>query len=260
MIGAIAGDIIGSVYEHTPLKTKDFPLFHPACRFTDDTVLTVAVAKAILGNGDYRRWVWETGRRYPNAGYGGSFIRWLSSEDPQPYNSWGNGSAMRVSPVGFAFGDLETVLAEAERSADISHDHPEGIKGAQAAAAAVFFARTGESKKTIQKEIRDRFGYDVDRTLDKIRPTYGFDISCQGTVPEAIICFLESESYEDAVRNAVSLGGDADTLACITGAVAEAYYGEVPPSIAEQVKARLPRDLWSIVAAFYETHQMTLPA
>lgn len=254
MIGAIAGDIIGSVYEARPIRTKAFPLFHPQCHFTDDSVLTIAVAQAILTDGDYRRWVWEIGRRHPNAGYGGSFIRWLDSSAPEPYNSWGNGAAMRVSPVGWAFDRIGTVLSEAARSAAISHDHPEGIKGAQAAALAVFLARTARDKALIKREVADRFGYDLDRSVDGIRPSYGFDVSCQGTVPEAIIAFLEADSYEDAVRNAVSLGGDSDTLACITGAIAEAYFGPVPPPVKDKVKAVLTADLWTITEAFCRAH------
>lgn len=250
MIGAIAGDIIGSVYEASPIKTKDFPLFHPRCRFTDDSVLTIAVARAIMEDGDYRRWVWEIGRRYPYAGYGGAFIRWLHSSSPEPYNSWGNGSAMRVSPVGWAFNSTDEVMTEAALSAEISHNHPEGIKGAQAAALAVFLARTTQDKGVIKKEITERFGYDLDRTVEVIRPSYRFDVSCQGTVPEAVIAFLEADDYEDAVRNAVSLGGDSDTLACITGAISEAYYGPVPPDIPGKVKAVLPKDLWAITERF----------
>jgi ADP-ribosylglycohydrolase len=250
MIGAIAGDIIGSVYEARPIKTKVFPLFHPQCCFTDDSVLTIAVAQAIMTDGDYRHWVREIGRRYPHAGYGGSFIRWLASSAPEPYNSWGNGAAMRVSPVGWAFDRLDTVLSEAARTAEISHNHPEGIRGAQAAALAVFLARTARDKALIKREVADRFGYDLDRSVDGIRPSYGFDVSCQGTVPEAIIAFLEAESYEDAVRNAVSLGGDSDTLACITGAIAEAYYGSVAPLIKNKVKAVLTADLWTITEGF----------
>jgi ADP-ribosylglycohydrolase len=250
MIGAIAGDIIGSVYEAHPIKTKEFSLFHPHCRFTDDSVLTIAVAQAILTDQDYGRWVWEIGRRHPHAGYGGTFIRWLRSGDPQPYNSWGNGSAMRVSPVGWAFDRTDIVLREAARSAEISHNHPEGIKGAQATALAVFLARTEHNKALIKKEITARFGYDLNRTVESIRPSYGFDVSCQGTVPEAIIAFLEADGYEDAVRNAISLGGDSDTLACITGAVAEAYYGPVAPNILDKVKKILPRDLWLITERF----------
>lgn len=250
MIGAIAGDIIGSVYEARPIKTKDFPLFHPRCRFTDDSVLTIAVAEAILMDGDYRRSVWELGRRYPHAGYGGDFRRWLSSSSPEPYNSWGNGSAMRVSPVGWAFGSIDEVLSEAARSAEISHNHPEGIKGAQAAALAVFLARTTGDKELIKREIIDRFDYDLNRTVDSIRPSYSFDVSCQGTVPEAIIAFLDANDYEDAIRNAISLGGDSDTLACITGAIAEAYYGRVAQSIFDKVRVILPGDLWGITERF----------
>jgi ADP-ribosylglycohydrolase len=223
MIGAIAGDIIGSVYEGRPIKTKDFPLFHPRCRYTDDSVLTVAVAKAILEDRDYLKAVREIARRYPHAGYGGLFYRWLHSDDPRPYSSWGNGSAMRISPVGFAFDTADVVLREAARSAEITHNHPEGVKGAQAAALAVFLARTTRDKYLIRDRVSAQFGYDLDRKLENIRPCYRFDVSCQGTVPEAIIAFLESDSYEDAVRNAVSLGGDSDTLACITGGIAEAY-------------------------------------
>jgi ADP-ribosylglycohydrolase len=250
MIGAIAGDIIGSVYEAHPIKTKNFPLFHPRCRFTDDSVLTIAVAQAILTDGDYRRWVWEIGRRHPNAGYGGSFIAWLYSSDPQPYNSWGNGAAMRVSPVGWAFDSIDEVLSEAARTAQISHNHPEGIKGAQATALAVFMARTAKDKELIKNEIVKRFGYDFSRTVEQIRPLYAFDVSCQGTVPEAIISFLEAHSFEDAVRNAISLGGDSDTLACITGAVAEAYYGPLAPDIRNKIKGSLPPDLLSITNRF----------
>jgi len=251
MIGAIAGDIIGSVYEHDPIKTKDFPLFDSRCRFTDDSVLTVAVADAILSSRPYLESVREIGRRYPHAGYGGSFFQWLCSQDPRPYNSWGNGAAMRVSPVGFAFDTPAEVLQQAQMTAEISHNHPEGIKGAQAAALAVFMARAGHDKQEIRKQISQRFGYDLDRSVDDIRPGYTFDISCQGTVPEAIIAFLDSESYEDAVRNAVSLGGDSDTLACITGGIAEAFYGEVSSPIRKKVKEVLTPDLWAISEKFY---------
>jgi ADP-ribosylglycohydrolase len=251
MIGAIAGDIIGSVYEHRPIKTKDFPLFDPRCRFTDDSVLTIAVADSILNDRPYRESIREIGRKYPNAGYGATFIQWLLNPDPQPYNSWGNGSAMRVSPVGFAFSTEEDVLINARKSAEISHNHPEGIKGAQATALAIYLARTTHDKKEIRKQISQRFEYDLNRRLDDIRPGYSFDISCQGTVPEAIISFLESESYEDAVRNAISLGGDSDTLACITGGIAEAFYGEIPAEIRRKVEELLPLDLWKIIEEFY---------
>ncbi|HDP24475.1 MAG TPA: ADP-ribosylglycohydrolase family protein [Deltaproteobacteria bacterium] len=252
MIGAIAGDIVGSVYESRPIKTKDFPLFHSESVFTDDTVLTVAVAEAILTGRPYENSIREIGRRHPYAGYGGSFFHWLHSDAPHPYNSWGNGSAMRVSPVGFAFDREEEVLREAARSAEITHNHPEGIKGAQATALAILLARTFRDRDRIRDEISGRFGYDLTRTVDDIRPTYSFDVSCQGTVPEAIIAFLGSTSFEDALRNAVSLGGDSDTLACITGGIAEAFYGEVPAEIITQVKQRLSPDLREITARFRE--------
>jgi len=250
MIGAIAGDIIGSVYEFGRTKSKDFPLFGPGSAFTDDSVMTVAVAQAILTDGDYRRAALDFGRRYPDAGYGGFFAGWLRSSDPKPYNSWGNGSAMRASPAGFAFDSVDEVLREAKRSAEFTHDHPEGIKGAQATALAIFLARTEWDKDLIRTEIAARFGYDLDRTVEDIRPGYGFDESCQRTVPEALVAFLDSVSYEDAVRNAISLGGDSDTLACITGGIAEAFYGPVPDVIVEQVKGILPADLWAVTEEF----------
>jgi ADP-ribosylglycohydrolase len=256
MLGAIAGDIIGSVYEHHPIKTTDFPLFVLTSTFTDDTVLTVAVAHAILHGLDYAATLREFGRRYPHAGYGGSFLRWLASDEMGPYNSWGNGSAMRVSPVGWAFDDEETVLAQAEASAAVTHNHPEGIKGAQATALAVFLARTGASKEDIRARIAATFGYDLSRTVEQIRPTYQFDISCQGTVPEAIITFLDSRDYEDAVRLAVSLGGDSDTLACIAGAIAHAYYGPLPPAIVAPARARLITHLLDVVDAFHERYRV----
>jgi len=250
MIGAIAGDIIGSIYEFDPIKTKDFPLFDVRCRFTDDSVLTMAIARAIMDDGDYRKALWELGRRYPHAGYGASFYQWLESSEPQPYNSWGNGAAMRVSPVGFAFDTIDEVLAQASLTAEVSHNHPEGVKGARATALAIFLARTEHDKTLIRAEITERFGYDLDRTLEEIRPAYAFDVSCQGTVPEAIIAFLESDSYEDAVRNAVSLGGDSDTLACITGGIAEAYYGPLGTDMRNAVREYLSDELWSITEQF----------
>ncbi len=250
MLGAIAGDIIGSVYEGSPIKSTEFPLFQPHSTFTDDTVLTVAVAHSILSGTDYATSLKTFGLKYPNAGYGGSFIGWLFSEGDQAYNSWGNGSAMRVSPVGFAFDSIEEVLEEAKRSAEVTHNHPEGIKGAQATALAVFMARTGESKEAIRSEISERFAYDMDRTLAEIRPTYRFDVSCQGSVPESIIAFLESEDFEDAVRKAISLGGDGDTMACIAGAIAEAHYKTLPADIVSEVFERLPAELVEIVREF----------
>ncbi len=250
MIGAVAGDIIGSVYEAHPVKTTDFPLFSARSCFTDDTVMTVATADCIINNREYAGVYREYGRRYPHAGYGSGFRRWLFSEASGPYNSYGNGSAMRVSPVGFAFPSMEEVMAEAKKSAEVTHNHPEGIKGAQAAAAAVYLARQGKSRGDIKEFIERTFSYDLDRRLDSIRKTYRFDPSCQGTVPEAIIAFLESGSFEEAVRNAVSLGGDSDTLACITGAVAEAFYRKIPPEITEEARKRLTPDLLDVVDRF----------
>jgi ADP-ribosylglycohydrolase len=254
MFGAIAGDVIGSVYEHRSIKTTDFPLFQKCSRFTDDTVLTVAVAYAILQKVDYAVSLRMFGRKYHDAGYGSAFFGWIFEDDGQPYNSWGNGSAMRVSPVGFAFDTLDQVLYEAKRSAEVSHNHPEGIKGAQATALAVFLARKGESKATVKNEISRRFGYDLDRTIDSIRLNYSFDVSCQGSVPEAIIAFLDSDDYEDTIRKAISLGGDSDTLACIAGGIAHAFYGQVPDEIARRTRARLSEELLEIVDVFQEAY------
>jgi ADP-ribosylglycohydrolase len=254
MLGAIAGDIIGSPYEASPVKHKDFPLFSDASRFTDDTVLTVAVADCILHGRDYVEAFHEYTARHPRAGYGGTFARWAFSRATAPYNSWGNGSAMRVSPVGWAARDAQDVLSEAERSAEATHNHPEGVKGAQATALAVFLARTGSTRDAIREEIAAQFGYDLDRSLDDIRATYTFDVSCQGSVPESLISFLESTDFEDAVRNAVSLGGDADTMACIAGAVAEAFYGGVPPAIEAASLDALTPDLVEIVDLFRERY------
>jgi ADP-ribosylglycohydrolase len=250
VIGAIAGDIIGSVYEHDPIKTKDFPLFQRRSRFTDDTVLTVAIADAIVSGLPYAETVRDFGRRYPDAGYGGSFRHWLHRNDAGPYQSWGNGSAMRVSPVGFAFESEDEVLRHARLSAEITHDHPEGIRGAQATALAVFLARTGHDKAVIRMRLMQDFGYDLERSVDDIRPDYAFDVSCQGSVPEAIIAFLDSVSFEDTIRNAVSLGGDSDTMACIAGGIAEAFYGGVPGPIRESVEALLPEDLAQVTGSF----------
>ncbi|MBS0013678.1 MAG: ADP-ribosylglycohydrolase family protein, partial [Desulfobacterales bacterium] len=200
MLGAIAGDIIGSVYEGRGMKSRDFPLFSRDSTFTDDTVLTVAVADAILTGADYTDKFHEYFHKYPHAGFGGSFMQWAAQRLRSPYYSFGNGSAMRVSPVGFAFDDLETVMAEAEKSAAVTHNHPEGIKGAQAAAAGVFLARTGADKDRIRDFVTRRFAYDLETPLSEIRRTYRFDVSCQGSVPQSIIAFLEAETWEDAVR------------------------------------------------------------
>jgi ADP-ribosylglycohydrolase len=250
MLGAIAGDVIGSVYEHYPVKTESFPLFHPHCRFTDDTVMTIAIAYAILESTDYAPALKAFGRKYPNAGYGSAFFNWIFEDEVRPYNSWGNGAAMRVSPVGFAFDNIDSVLLEAKRAAEVSHNHPEGIKGAQATALAVFLARKGKSRENIRQQIARLVGYDLNRTIAEIKPSYRFDISCQGSVPEAIIAFLDSCSYEDAIRKAISLGGDSDTLACISGGIAHAYYKNMPSEIVSTVRRILSEDLLLIVDSF----------
>ncbi|MFW5861814.1 MAG: ADP-ribosylglycohydrolase family protein [Spirochaetota bacterium] len=254
MLGAIAGDIIGSIYEGSPIKTKDFPLFSPSCTFTDDSVLTVAIAHAILNDIPYDMTLRDFYRSHPHAGYGGMFQRWAVDERMGPYNSWGNGSAMRVSPVGYAFDTLEEVITEAELTAAVTHHHPEGIRGAQATAACVFTARGSQDKSQIRDMVTGRFGYDLSMTLEDIRPSYGFDVSCQGTVPPAIIAFLESTDYEDAVRNAVSLGGDSDTLACITGGIAEAFYGGIPGDIEKRALELLTDDLRKVTIAFRQQY------
>jgi len=250
MLGAIAGDIIGSAHEFCPSKTMDFSLFTDASKFTDDSILTVATAFSLLTDGDYAENYRIFGRLYPLAGYGGHFKEWLAGKDSQPYNSWGNGSAMRVGPVGFAFDTVEDVLREAERSAAVTHNHPEGIKGAQAVALGVLLARQGSEPGQIKQEITERFGYDLERTVKSIRPEYSFDVSCQGSVPEAIICFLESGDWEEAVRLAVSLGGDADTQACMAGVLAQARFGAVPSEIELTTRRMLPEHLLEIVVDF----------
>jgi ADP-ribosylglycohydrolase len=254
MLGAIAGDVIGSVYERFNIKSTNFPLFRPESRFTDDTVLTVAIADSILTGESYSQKLKEYYRYYPRAGYGFHFAQWASSDKTEPYNSWGNGSAMRVSPVGFAFNTLDEVLDEAARTAEVTHNHPEGIKGAQAVASAIYMARSGSSKHDITQFLQDRFGYDLSESIDSIREYYSFDVSCQGSVPQAIIAFLESNDYEDAVRKAVSIGGDSDTIACIAGGIAEAFYGGVSEPIASKVAAILDERLNTVVSRFTESY------
>ena len=250
MLGAIAGDIIGSRFERNPVKNIDFELFHPECRFTDDTVLTLAVADHIFLGSDLIDTLKEYFHQYPDAGYGERFRQWACSTSREPYNSFGNGSAMRVSPVGFAFDSLEEVLEKARTTAEVTHNHEEGIKGAQATAAAVFLARTGNSKQEIKRTIETQFQYNLSEPLKTIRPQYTFDVSCQGSVPQAIIAFLESENFEDAVRNAVSLGGDSDTQACIAGGIAHAFYGKLPDIMAGEVFSRLNVPLRQITSLF----------
>jgi len=258
VIGAISGDIIGSVHEGAPGQAKDFPLFVSGSRFTDDTVLTVAVASAIREGADFRTSIRRWGRCYPHVGYGPWFGEWLFRQGAAPYNSFGNGSAMRVAAVGWAFDDLDDVLREAARSAEVTHNHPEGIKGAQAVAAAILLARTGQTKNEIAALLTGRFGYDCSMGLTTLRRRGGFDVTCQGTVPAAAVAFLESTGFEDAVRNAVSFGGDADTLACIAGAIAEAHYGGVPPEIQAEALRRLDRALRTEVIAFAKRYGVPL--
>jgi ADP-ribosylglycohydrolase len=253
MLGAIAGDIIGSVYEARPIKTTNFRLFHPLCRFTDDTVLTVALADSLMHGAPFVGLLKQYYRAYPHAGYGGSFRQWAQSGDSRPYYSWGNGSAMRVSPVGFACVTLDDVLRQAKQSAEVTHDHPEGIKGAQAIASSVFLARTGQSKDQIKSYVERTFGYNLDKSLDEIRPTYEFLVSCQKSVPPAIRAFLESDNFEDAVRKAVSLGGDSDTLACMAGGIAQAFFGGVPPAITNRVYELLDDQLSMMTRKFTES-------
>ena len=268
MLGAIFGDIVGSIYERHNVKRTDFQLLTRYSHPTDDSIMTLAVAQALMESWD----IWSDtsvlssdrdlavlkaltanmqsmGRKYPDAGYGGAFRKWIRLDDPQPYGSWGNGSAMRVSPVGWLCNTLDDVLRLATLTASVTHNSAEGIKGAQAIASCVFMARSGMSKTEIRQVCFDLFGYNLSRTLDEIRPSYKFDVSCQGSVPEAIIAFMESDSYEDAIRLAVSLGGDSDTIACMTGAIAEAYYG-MPQHFKRQAMGILDSYCCNIVLAF----------
>ncbi|HEP1837068.1 TPA: ADP-ribosylglycohydrolase family protein [Streptococcus suis] len=246
MFGAIVGDVIGSRFEGRDIKSKDFDLFHPNCRFTDDSVMTAAVAASFLGLNESFDDLEEAlvlnmkdfGKLYPRAGYGPQFKKWIESKDSEPYNSFGNGSAMRVSACGHVGKSLEETLDLAERVASVTHNHPEGIKGAQAVAGAIFLARTGKSKEEIRQFVTDNF-YNLDFTLDAIRPSYQFDRSCQGSVPQAIVAFLEADDFEDAIRNAVSLGGDSDTLAAIAGSIAEPFFG-IPEEIVYRTTDYLP--------------------
>ena len=257
LMGAILGDIAGSIYEFDPHKSTDINLQDNRMDYTDDTIMTIAVADWILNdklytkNGLVER-MQQWGRRYPHpmGAYGNMFAQWLRTDNPKPYNSWGNGSAMRVSAVGFAFDTMEETMNVAKSCAEVTHNHPEGIKGAQATAAAIFMARTGCTKKEIRRFITDTFGYNLDRSCDDIRPTYGFDGSCQGTVPESIIAFLDSKDYEDALRLCISLGGDADTMGAITGAIAGAYYNKMPSALYEFGMEKLPKDMQNVVGLF----------
>ena len=260
MYGAILGDIIGSPFEFDRGdKTKDFKLFSRRSHFTDDSVMTLAVCEALLKVGQdvtvkeiedavissMQSW----GRRYPHAGYGGYFRRWLTARHPEPYNSYGNGSAMRVSAAGWLYDSLKKTRTIAKATANVTHNHPEGIKGAEATASAIFMARNGSSKEEIKKYIENEFHYDLNRTLNEIRPGYHMDETCQKTIPEAIIAFLEAKDFEDAIRNAVSLGGDTDTLGAITGSIAEAYYG-IPEWLITECRKRINKDMRIVLDDF----------
>lgn len=250
MLGALIGDMIGSRFEWHNYKRKDFELCHDDCRATDDSVLTIAVADVLLNDGHYAQAYRQYYRRYPNAGYGGGFASWASGESMVGYNSYGNGSAMRVSPVGWYEQTLEGVLQQAQQSAIVTHSHPEGIRGAQAVASAIFLARHGKSKEQIKGYIEQTFRYALVRTPDEIRPAYQFDVTCQGSVPEALCCFLHSTDFEDAIRTAVSIGGDSDTIACITGSIAEAFYGGAPSALVAWCLDKLNPELRQIVSKF----------
>ncbi len=246
MFGAITGDIIGSIYEWNNIKTKDFPLFGDGCDFTDDTVCTVAVADWLTTDGDLSEILAGYALRYPGRGYGGMFRDWANQWERKPYNSWGNGSAMRVSPVAHYARDEREVLALAERSSAVTHSHPDGIVGAQATALTMWMSKEGADAPTMRKAITDRFDYDLSQTVDEIREWYKFDVSCAGTVPQAITCALEATSFEDAIRNAISIGGDSDTVACITGGIAEVMFG-VPEDIIDKTMAYVPEDFLEVM-------------
>lgn len=254
MLGAIVGDIVGSVYEFDNTKSTDFELFYEESCFTDDTVMTLAVAKWLIEDETHSsqhlvRCMQELGRRYPDAGYGGTFFRWIFQDNPQPYNSWGNGAGMRVSPVGLYANTLEESLRLAEITASVSHNHLEGIKGAQAIAASVFLCKEGKNKAEIKNYVEHTFGYDLSRTIEEIRLSYKFDVSCQGSVPEAIIAFLEGNSFEEVLRLAISLGGDSDTIACMACGIAACMY-PIPVEIEKVCNEILTEDLKMIQEEF----------
>ena len=260
MLGAIIGDIVGSIYEFDNIKTKEFEFIHEDCDFTDDSVMTIAVAEALLDCSEdscedeireklvssMKKW----GREYPYAGYGSKFSGWLQFNDTTPYNSFGNGSAMRVSPAGWLYDDMFSTRYMARLTAAVTHNHIEGIKGAEATAAAIFLARTGASKEEIRTYIKQEFSYDLDFTCDEIRDTYYFNETCMNTVPQAIVAFLDGESFADVIRTGVSIGGDTDTLCAIAGSIAEAYYG-IPHDLAATAKSYLTEDIIEVVEQFY---------
>lgn len=254
MLGALVGDIVGSIYEFQNTKSTDFDLFTPGSKYTDDSVMTLAVAKWLMEDDEHTeehliRCMQELGRKYPRAGYGGNFSWWLRQNHPRPYESWGNGAGMRVSPVGLYANSLEEVLHLAAVSASVSHNHPEGVKGAQAIASSVYLCKEGKTKEEIKDYVGKSFGYNLNRTIAEIRPTYDFDVSCQGSVPEAIIAFCEGNTFEEVIRLAISLGGDSDTIACMAGAIAACMY-PIPNWIEEKCNAILTKELREIKDRF----------
>lgn len=260
MYGCILGDIIGSRFEFSKLrknKSKEFELLHEDCYFTDDTIMTIATIDTLLNQKDFAKTYKEWVRKYSDSkySYGTHFYDWAISEDYKPYNSFGNGSAMRAGCIGMCFDNLDDVMMNAEKSASVTHSHIEGVKGASATACAVYLAKNKTPKKNIKEIIELYFDYNLSRTLNEIRPKYNFDVSCQGSVPESIICFLESDSFEDAIRNAISLGGDTDTMACITGGIAEAYYG-VPEYLIEYTINKLPLEMRFLLTNFYNESKL----
>jgi len=254
MIGAIIGDVTGSPYEGKKTKSLicNFPLFSEKCKFTDDTVLTIATAFALLNNLPYKDVYLLLGKKYENRGYGGLFKEWLNSEDPQPYNSWGNGSAMRISPIGFFFNDEKKILEEAEKSASVTHNHPDAIAGAQVIALSIYYARKGKSKRKIKKLITKKFGYKFNNKVSFYRNNYKFDVTCRGTVIQAMTAFFESSDFESCIRNSILMGGDTDTIACIAGSLAEAFYEEISYKIILQILPLLPSDFLEIIGNFYK--------
>ncbi len=256
MWGGILGDVIGSVYENLGKKTMNFPLFQKMSNFTDDTVMNMATIDVLLNGLPYAETYKMYGQNYPNRGYGRAFRAWLDSHELTPYNSFGNGSAMRVLGIGYAFENLYEVLAEAKFSAEVTHNHPEGIKGAEAVASAVFLARKGKSKADIREYLRANFGYDMYRTIDEIRPDYKFSAYCQTSVPEAIIAFLDSKNWLDSIKLAISLGGDADTQACIAGGIAEAFYKEIPYDTFFIGKQPVPKVFRNLLEQFYDKYEI----
>jgi len=253
MIGAIIGDVIGSPYEGRRMKffDYDFPLFNEKSTFTDDTILTVATAKAILEDRPYKDVYLELGRKYRNKGYGGSFQAWLYSKDPQPYNSWGNGSAMRVSPVGLYYDHAPMICDAAVRSSEVTHNHPDALVGAQIIAMAIHYAKLGKSKEVIKETLEDERSCEFKNDWQFYRDHYRFDMTCKGTVIQAMTAFFESTSFEDCIRKSVLMGGDTDTLACIAGSVAEAYYKHIPEDIAMEALSRVPDEFLVVIKDFY---------